>query len=256
MFQAFDLTIFLIISAAHCVVLFQSKKNQMIVPSSPSWLIALMSPATFLVMVPIAFSVWYVRMAYVYGVFNWNVVGLIFAGFICYAYNAFLHKGAKVSLSMPKPNMAWWIDTRGNLHPHLKSQKSADVTSFSQKKEFARGLLADIEGVGPIGKPVVVKTPFKLEYLSASLSKQGWQIERCPATRCPWIVRIALLYRRGKFKRPSRINWWNLSKMLPSSTDWRDVALVHHAVFYPPGYPLVVDQQVPITQLASTLLKD
>ncbi|MEJ6058950.1 hypothetical protein MT387_21765, partial [Aeromonas salmonicida] len=63
MYHAFDL--FSIISlvliiAVIVIVLFQLNRPETIVLSSPSWLIALMSPATVFPLVPILFLLWIV----------------------------------------------------------------------------------------------------------------------------------------------------------------------------------------------------
>ena len=149
---------------------------------------------------------------------------------------------------------------------------NTDRTHFSKRKEKALRLLADIEEAGPFGRPIVVKTPFKLDYLSARLVREGWKIERSPATRCPWIVkvalsmrrrtlqipllsncpwivRVALLMRRGKLQLPIPSNGWRLK--LPTRRDWRDLAMMHHAVLSPPSYP-----SVEITPSAARLLRD
>ena len=88
-----------------------------------------------------------------------------------------------------------------------------------------------------------------LDYLSARLARQGWKIERRPASRCPWIVRVVLLMRRGKLQLPLPSNGWRLK--LPTRRDWRDLAMMHHAVLSPPSYP-----SVEITPSAARLLRD
>ena len=252
MYHAFDL--FSIISlvliiAVIVIALFQLNRPATIVLSSPSWLIVLMSPATVLPLVPILFSLWIVGSSYLYGATAGNIFGLIFTGFCYYAFHAILHKGARFFMSKPVRELQWWIDYRGNFHPHLIIMNNTDRTHFSKRKEKALSLLADIEEAGPFGRPIVVKTPFKLDYLSARLARQGWKIERRPASRCPWIVRVALLMRRGKLQLPLPSNGWRLK--LPTRRDWRDLAMMHHAVLSPPSYP-----SVEITPSAARLLRD
>ncbi|MCE9935619.1 hypothetical protein OB934_20630 [Aeromonas salmonicida] len=264
MYHAFDLfsiiTLVLIIAVIG-IVLFQLNRPETIVLSSPSWLIALMSPATVLPLVPILFVLWTVGTSYLYGATAGNIFGLIFSGFCCYTFKSILHKGARVLISKPVRELQWWIDYRGNLHPHFIIMNSADRTNFSKRREKALSLLADIQEVGPFGRPIVVKTPFKLDYLSARLVREGWKIERSPATRCPWIVKVALSMRRRTLQIPLLSNGWRIwrnwrSWRLPTRHEWQELAQMHHAVLFPPGYLGVKDNQVAITPPAASLLKD
>ncbi|MND15750.1 hypothetical protein D3C80_59810 [compost metagenome] len=231
------------------IALFQSHRNQAVDVHSPRWLVVCMSPATVLTLAPILWSLWIVASTWLYGATTPNVVGLFMAAFGCYAFRAILHKGARVHMAQSERVLEWWIDTSGNLHPHFNHIKSPDTTHWIARKEQALSLLADLEHALQVGKPVVINTPFKLDYLATRLAKQGWKIERRPASRCPWIVRVVLLMRRGKLQLPLPSNGWRLK--LPTRRDWRDLAMMHHAVLSPPGYP-----SVEITPPAARLLRD
>lgn len=248
-FHLFSKIALLLILAVIVIALYQHHRSQAIDVSSPRWLVVLMSPATVLTIVPVLFSLWIVGSTWLYGATIANVFGLFLAAFCCYAFRAILHRGAKVHLPKSVGELQWWLDASGNLHPHFKPIENADGMQWQERKEQAMRLLAEFEAVSEVGKPVVVASPFKLKYLTTKLVKQGWQVEISAATRCPWIVKVALLMRRGKLQLPLPSNGWGL--MLPTNRDWRVLALMHHAVLSPPGYPVAEIHQLRISPPAS-----
>ncbi|AKJ37120.1 hypothetical protein U876_23940 [Aeromonas hydrophila NJ-35] len=263
-FKIFNITSAVIVLAVIGIFWFQQRRLETITLSSPSWLILLMSPMTVFPIIPILFFLWATGSTYLYGATGPHIFALIFSSFCCYAYQAILHKGARVIMQKPVRELMWWLDYSGNLHAHLDNKSHTGMTCFSERKKKVLSLLADIEDVGPFGRPIVLKTPLKLDYLSTRLAKQGWKIERYPATRCPWIVKVALSIQRGTLQIPVLSNSWRIWRIwrnwrnwrLPTSREWRELALMHHAVLFPPSYSGEDEPQATITPPTVSQLKD
>ncbi|ALZ82602.1 hypothetical protein ACET98_14310 [Aeromonas veronii] len=257
-FYIFTITSTVIGLAVIGIAWFQKRRLETITLSSPGWLILLMSPMTVFFIIPILFFLCAIGNIYFNGATGWSIFVLILSSFISYGFQAVLHKGARVIMQKPVRELQWWLDYSGNFHAHLDNKSHTGMTCFSERKEKVLSLLADIEDVGPFGRPIVLKTPLKLDYLSTRLAKQGWKIERYPATRCPWIVKVALSIQRGTLQLPVLSNSWRIWRnwRLPTSHEWRELALMHHAVLFPPSYSGEDEPQATITPPTVSQLKD
>ena len=170
---------------------------------------------------------------------------LCIIGFVHYVSIGVMHVGARVALTNLDPALSWWLDPRGNIHPHLMSGKK-NLPAFIPSKAAIRDLITQIELVGlQVRKPVKIKTPFKLGYLSRQLTKKGWHIGSYCETPCHPILRLILLVERTLLKISIRKMFYrickggviSLTKELVSIArrNWQQCATMHHAVLYPPG---------------------
>lgn len=217
-----------------------------IAPDSSPMRIWLMSPSSAYPLIPLSLLTMVgVKMHDSLGDHSGFFIGcLCIIGFVHYVSIGVMHSGARVALTNLDPALSWWIDPRGNIHPHLMSGKK-NIPAFIPSKAAIRDLITQIEMVGShVGKPVKIKTPFKLGYLSKQLTKKDWYIGSFSETPCHPALRLILLVERTLLKismremlsRIGKGDLISLTKELVSiaRSNWQQCATFHHAVLYPP----------------------
>ncbi len=195
-------------------------------PLAPSWLVALFNPArTYSFVIALLFVMVVIRTIDISD--GWKIDGNTFSGcmvllFLMYyiAVDA-LPNGARIAWEAHDPMLSWWMDREGQLHPHLMSGRGS-IPRLQPNKAAVELLSDQIQLAGHYwAKPIKLKTPFKLGYLTRNLSRQGWSIEHHPSTPVHPAMRAMLCFRRRKSGRT-----WQCR--------WQDCAVINHAVLYPP----------------------